>query len=225
MSVYSASSEFPRREPARETPPSALARARDRVTERGVRRLEAVGQRAEHRVDHLGPAWHVVGWPRGFIEPATDQTDTRVPGRAGFLAIGPGGVFAVTVVNQGRSRIMLAGDVVQVHGRRPPYVPDARRVARRVSAVLTAAVGTKVPVVPVLAFVGSGVISMHGLPKDCLVATHKELDRLLAGGGERISAETAAKLSDVASRPDTWADQYRWYAGAQTAGDKRPSPR
>jgi hypothetical protein len=195
------------------------------MAERTTRRLEAVGHRAEDRVDHLGPAWHVVGWPRGFIEPTTDPTDPRVPGRAGFLAIGPGGVFAVTVVDQGRSRIMLAGDVVQVHGRRPPYVPDARRVARRVSAALTAAVGTKVPVVPVLAFVGSGVLSMHGLPKDCLVATHKELDRLLAGGGDRISADTAAKLSEVASRPDTWADRYRWYAGAQTAGDKRPSPR
>ena len=57
------------------------------------------------------------------------------------------------------------------------------------------------PVTPVLAFVGSGVISVHGLPKDCLVATHKELDRLLIAGGARISPATASKLSAVANTP------------------------
>jgi hypothetical protein len=59
-----------------------------------------------------------------------------------------------------------------------------------------------VPVTPVLAFVGSGVISVHGLPKDCLVATHRELDRLLIAGGARISPATASKLSAVANPRD-----------------------
>ena len=57
------------------------------------------------------------------------------------------------------------------------------------------------PVTPVLTFVGSGVISVHGLPKEVLVATDKELDRLLIAGGARISPATASKLSAVASHP------------------------
>jgi hypothetical protein len=202
--------------------------ARRRRAERDARRLEAAGARALTR---LGPAWHIVDWPRtdtaqGFYEP--DPADDR----AGFLAIGPGGIYAVTVADHGRARVLIAGDVVQINGKRPAYVTEARRDAKRAARAMSAAVGLTVPVTPVLAFVGSGVISVHGLPKDCLVATHKELDRLLIAGGARISPATASKLSAVASRPTTWsnapyrpAGDYRWYGDGQTATDKRATRR
>jgi hypothetical protein len=193
--------------------------------------VEAAGNRALTRLDHLGPAWHVVDWPR---------TDVPVPGldgrgsdeRAGFLAIGPSGLFAVTVADHGRARVMIAGDVVQINGKRPSYFAEARRDAKRASKALSAAVGLAVPVTPVLTFVGSGVISVYGLPKDCLVATHRELDRLLVAGGQRISAATAEKLAQVARHPATWlnapyraAADYRWFEGGRTATDKRGARR
>nr|WP_249713885.1 hypothetical protein [Micromonospora sp. NBRC 107566] len=193
--------------------------ARRRRAERGARRQEAAGARALNRLEHLGPAWHVVEWPRAD-DAAPDEE------RTGFLAIGPGGVFAVTVADHGRARVMLAGDVVQINGKRPPYVSRARRDARRAGKALTAAVGLPVPVAPVLTFVGSGVISVYGVPRDCMIATHRELDRLLIAGGARISAETAQKLSVVASHPSTWlpagAEDYRWYGEGRSATDKRP---
>src|SRR5512139_582987 len=93
-------------EPARPTP---LKWARRRRAERGARRLEAAGARALGQLDHLGPAWHVVEWPRTdvsdiLLEPGKDE-------RAGFLAIGPGGLFAVTIADHGRARVLVAGDV------------------------------------------------------------------------------------------------------------------
>ena len=113
-----------------------------------------------------------------------------------------------------------------------PYVAEARRDAKRASKALSNAVGLTIPVTPVLTFVGSGVISVYGLPKDCLVATHRELDRLLVAGGNRISAATAEKLSRVAQHPSTWlnapyrsAADYRWYEDGRTAADKRPARR
>jgi hypothetical protein len=205
--------------------------ARRRRADRDARRLEAAGARALTRLDRLGPTWHIVDWPRtdtaqGFYEP--DPSDDR----AGFLAIGPGGVYAVTVADHGRARVLIAGDVVQINGKRPAYVTEARRDAKRAARAMSAAVGLTVPVTPVLAFVGSGVISVHGLPKDCLVATHKELDRLLIAGGARISPATASKLSAVAGNPATWANapyrpagDYRWYSDGQTAADKRTTRR
>ena len=205
--------------------------ARRRRAEREARRLEAAGARALTRLDRLGPNWHIVDWPRtdlsqGYYEP--DPADER----AGFLAIGPGGIYAVTVADHGRSRVLIAGDVVQINGKRPQYINEARRDARRAAKALSAAVGLNVPVTPVLAFVGSGVISVHGLPKDCLVATDKELDRLLIAGGAKISPATANKLSAVAAHPRTWANapyrpagEYRWYSDGQTATDKRPTRR
>jgi hypothetical protein len=207
---------------------SPLEWARRRRADRDARKVEAAGNRAVNRLDHLGPAWHVIDWPRSD----TAALDAGRRERAGFLAIGPGGVFAVTVADHGRARVLIAGDVVQINGRRPPYVIEARREARRASRALSAAVGRPVPVVPVLTFVGSGTISAHGLPKDCLVASYRELDRLLVAGGARISSATAEKLTDVARHPGTWlnspyraAADYRWYGAGRTAADKRTTHR
>ena len=212
--------------------PSPMEWARRRRAERGARRIEAAGARAVHRLDHLGPAWHAVSWPRTDSPDHMLGLDTAGRGeRAGFLAIGPSGLFAVTVVDHGRSRVLVAGDVVQINGKRPPYVADARRDAKRAGKAMTAAVGHTIPIAPVLAFVGSGVISVYGLPKECMVTTHRELDRLLIAGGTRISAATAEKLSQVARHPGTWANapyrsntDYRWYGADRTAADK-PSGR
>jgi hypothetical protein len=183
--------------------PGPVEWARRRRVERDARRLEAAGARALTRLDRLGPAWHIVDWPR-----------------------------AVTVADHGRARVLIAGDVVQINGKRPHYVADARRDAKRAARAMSSAVGLTVPVTPVLAFVGSGVISVHGLPKDCLVATHRELDRLLIAGGARISPATAQKLSAVAEHPATWTNapyrpsgDYRWYGPGQTAADKRATRR
>jgi len=203
---------------------------RRRRADRDARRLEAAGARALTRLDRLGPNWHIVDWPR--TESQSHYEPDPADDRAGFLAIGPGGVYAVTVADHGRSRVLIAGDVVQINGRRPQYVAEARREGRRAGKALSAAVGLNVPVTPVLTFVGNGVISVHGLPKEVLVATDKELDRLLIAGGARISAATASKLSAVAGHPATWANapyrpagDYRWYADGQTAADKRPARR
>lgn len=245
MTVYSARRDAP---PSRALPsapttppgmldavrPTPMDWARRRRAERDARRVEAAGARAINQLAHLGPAWHVVDWPRTDMPEAHFLNLDRTPNdeRAGFLAIGPCGLFAVTVADHGRSRVLIAGDVVQINGKRPSYVAEARRDARRASRALSKAVGMTVPVAPVLTFVGSGVISVYGLPKDCLVATHRELDRLLIAGGNRISAATAEKLSRVAKAPSTWlnapyrsAADYRWYEDGRTAADKAPTHR
>ena len=218
-------------EPVRPTP---VEWARRRRAERDARRVEAAGARALNQLDHLGPSWHVIDWPRTDLPEAhLRDLDRGVRDeRAGFLAIGPSGLFAVTVADHGRARVLVAGDVVQINGKRPAYVAEARRDAKRASKAMSAAVGLTIPVTPVLTFVGSGVISVYGLPKDCLVATHRELDRLLIAGGSRISAATAEKLSRIAQSPATWlnapyrsAADYRWYEDGRTAADKRASRR
>ncbi|HLU33838.1 MAG TPA: hypothetical protein VKZ74_07520 [Natronosporangium sp.] len=191
-----------------------MAWARRRLANRGNRRSSGnrAGQRAGQRLEQLGPSWRVVEWPEGIAGTDPDYT--------GFLAFGPGGVYAVTVVNHGRHRVMLAGDVVQIHGKRPPHIARARKAAKTASSALSAAVGTNVPVVPIVTFVGSGALTAHGLPTGCLVVSHRELDRLLRAAGNKISPTTARKLADVAGHPATWADRYRWYPDGQTASDK-----
>lgn len=208
MSVHSASSSStappsdaagPTSAASVPSPRSPLNWARQWLGSRGRSggpRLTADEQRVSHRIVQLGSAWQVVAWPRK--QPRQQE---------GFLVIGPAGVFAITVADQGRHRVMLAGDVVQIHGRRPPLISNARKAGRRASEALTAAVGTKVPVVPVLTFVGAGPLSAYGLPAGCLVVSYRELDQLLLAAGNKITPETARKLAQVASHPDTWTEE------------------
>lgn len=183
--------------------------------EQVIKRMAAAEDRT---ADRLSREWHVIEWPTA--RPVVVEGKTKP--LAGFLAIGPGGIFSVSVAQHGRSRVLIAGDVVQINGRRPSYVSQARRDAKRAQKALSTAIGQDIKVFPVLAFVGNGPISVNGLPKDCVVTTYRELDKVLAATGRRLSPETADKLSQVARTPSIWPDAkpYQWYPEGATAGDK-----
>ncbi|MEU4561871.1 hypothetical protein AB0F72_26100 [Actinoplanes sp. NPDC023936] len=170
---------------------------RRRRADRIDRRLEVAGARAFGRLGRLGESWHIVDWSQTGLSRRHDESDP-VRARASFLAIGPAGVYAVTVADQGLSRVLIVGDVVQINGRRLPYVAEARRAAARANTALSEAAGVNVPVTPVLAFAGAGVLSTHGLPTTCLITTDRDLDKLLTAGGNRINPGTAARLARIA---------------------------
>lgn len=173
-------------------------------------RQEQAGSRAANKLGQLGPAWHFVEWPHAELSAGAQVAASQgknAESHGGFLAIGPGGVFSVSVVDIGSKRVMIAGDVVQIKGRRPPYIASARKDARRASRAMSNAVGHQIPVVPVLALMGRGVITVYGVPRDCVITTYRELHRTLLGGGERISAFTAEKLAEIARDPWTWINE------------------
>lgn len=153
------------------------------------RRIESGRQRVVHRVEMLGPNWHIVDYH---------------PEDPDFLAIGPGGVFQVTVCDHGRSRVEFAGEVVQVNGQRPPYVALARRDASRISKQMSAVAGIRIPVIPVVAFLGTGEIVYYGKPPEgCVVTSYRDIGRALNAHGNRLAPSTAAKLVLVANRVDS----------------------
>src|SRR5205814_6452078 len=123
--------------------PSPLEWMRSRRVVRENRRADAVHQRTADRMRSLGTDWRIL-----------DLQAAAGSERMNFLAVGPGGVFAVTVKDHGRSRVNFAGEVVQVDGRRPKYVQEARRNAKRAGEALSRTARLSVPVTPVLAFAG-----------------------------------------------------------------------
>ena len=149
-----------------ETPHSSpLDWARRRRSDRDSRRGELASGRAATRLARLGEGWRVLDIQEiGLLNPNT------------FLAIGPGGVFVVVVKQQGRSRVRLAGDVVQIDGKRPQYIAEAKRVAAETSKALSRTAGNTIPVTPIVAFAGTGAIDVHGLPRGCIVTPYRELD-------------------------------------------------
>ncbi len=141
------------------------------------------------QVELLGQQWRIVDYH-------ADDPD--------FLAIGPGGIFQVTVCDHGRSKVMLAGDVVQVDGRRPPYVALARRDAARISEQMSRIAGRRIPVIPVVAFLGTGEIVYYGLPPEgCVVTSLRDVRRALGAHGNRLAQPTIDKLAALARRVDS----------------------
>jgi hypothetical protein len=186
-----------------------------RLAERETRRAEAAHNRLAQRMGTLGEEWRVL-----------DLKEATGVERTSFLAVGPGGVFAVTVKDHGRSRVAFAGDVVQIDGRRPKYVQEARENAKVAAEMLTRSAGISIPVMPVLAFAGYGQITFYGMPKGCLVTSYRELGRVLNSRGQRLAGETVDKVFTVAANPATWinppyvalADRYRWYPDGGEGG-------
>ena len=153
------------------------------------RRILAGRRRVANRVEQLGPAWRIVDYH---------------PEDPDFLAIGPGGVFQVTVADIGRIKVQIAGDVVQIAGRRPPYVALARRDAARISKQMSDMAGFRIPVIPVVAFLGTGEISYWGKPPEgCVVTSYGDVGRALRAHGDRIPARTVEKLAILAGRVDS----------------------
>jgi len=180
--------------------PSPVDWARRRRAERDARRLEAAGARALTRLDRLGPNWHIVDWPRtdaqGYYEP--DLADDR----AGFLAIGPGGVYAVTVADHGRARVLIAGDVVQINGKRPQYVAEARREARRASKALSAAVGLRA-----------------GHPRADLRRLRRDQRARPAEGGPGLDGQGTRSAADRGRRPHLAGHRRKALRGRQPPRD------
>ena len=195
---------------------------RTRRTEREIKRAEQAHQRAAQRLGAIGPDWRVL-----------DLQATAGSDRMSFLAVGPGGIFAVTVKDHGRSRVSFAGDVVQIDGRRPKYVAEARKNAKLAATALSRIAGVSVPVMPVLAFEGSGTIAVHGMPKGVIVSAYQELGRVLNARGQRLAPATVEKVYALAADPATWlnppyvalADRYRWYPDNGASTDKQPADR
>jgi hypothetical protein len=166
-------------------------------------------------MDALGKDWRVL-----------DLQGSGSGHQLSFLAVGPGGIYAVTIKDHGRSRVSFAGDVVQIDGRRPKYVLEARANAELASEALSRAAGISIPVMPVLAFAGSGLLQFYGLPKGCLVSSYEELGKVLNARGQRLAPRTVEKLYAVATHPSTWvnnpyvslADRYRWYPEGTATG-------
>jgi hypothetical protein len=196
---------------------------RSRRAQRESRRAEAHHNRLAQRMGTLGEDWHVL-----------DLKEATGTDRDSFLAIGPGGVFAVTVKDHGRSRVQFAGDIVQIDGRRPKYVEEARENAKLAAEALSRCAGVSIPVMPVLAFAGSGKISYYGMPKRCIVTSYQDVARVLNSRGQRLAPDTVDKVFALAVHPATWmnppyvalAERYRWYPEELKAhADKRSSPR
>jgi hypothetical protein len=86
---------------------------------------------------------------------------------------------------------------------------------------------------PVLAFAGTGAISVYGMPKGVIISSYQELSRVLNARGHRLAPGTVDKLYALAADPATWvnpryvplAERYRWYPDGHDSTTSGPDKR
>lgn len=123
------------------------------------------------------------------------------------LVFGPSGVYCVNTKHHRGKRVRVGRREVFVSGRPTRYAGKARDEARIVSARLSAAAGTPVHVTPLLVFVAAAHIQgwRLGRPQEVKVLPLRRACRWLRWQrGDRIGADDARRLYELACVPATW---------------------
>ena len=179
--------------PAPRLTPQEWVRRRRETKEAKV--ADTIRSRVLGRLTKLGPGWHFL-----------DGNRLGVGDRESFVAIGPGGVFAVTIRSQGRAHVRMSGDVIQIGGRRFTWLAEANKYAERVGETLSKSAGRQVSVISILVLAGTGLLTFYGLPRGAIVMPARDMASLLGSYGRRIAPRTVEKLASIARRRTIAAD-------------------
>ncbi|MEO7290702.1 MAG: nuclease-related domain-containing protein [Terrimesophilobacter sp.] len=142
----------------------------------------------------LGPDWSV----------CSSVPIARDGGNVDHLAIGPAGVFAISVRNHVGDALWVGEGVVLVEGEPVPHIRDAESSAVRCAQLLSDAVGDRVDVIPCLVVVGPRSVTVTRPPRRVAILTPRELKPWLKYLPATLSTAQIFQLSNAAQVSTTW---------------------
>ncbi|WP_341952259.1 hypothetical protein [Salinibacterium sp. TMP30] len=145
----------------------------------------------------LGPDW--------MVAHSTLSANDHVS--ADHLVLGPSGAFLVCGRLHAHSRIVTAGRMVMVNGRRVAYVRDAMVGAERMTAALANLGAASITVRPLVVFVGASGVIYGRMRAPVPVLQLGELVRWLLYEPTVYSAAEVNALVAVAGRLESWHGQ------------------
>jgi len=166
----------------------------ERAWRTGADGEEAVGSRLERLV---GGGWHVLH----AVPVGTRGSDID------HVLIGPGGVYTVNTKNRPGAKVWVSRHAIKVDGRATPYLRNSRFEAARAARLLSTALGSQVPVKPVLVILTGTVVpnvrvAQH--PEDVAVLTLLDVPRAFQRPPRRFSSDDIERVHAVARRASTW---------------------
>jgi hypothetical protein len=161
----------------------------ERAWRTGVKGEELVAR----ELARLDSRWHVL-----HSIPIGDCADID------HLVIGPAGVFSLNAKHHKYAAVFVDGDLVTVNGHQQPYVEKSRHEARRVSRVLSEAVGVEVATRGVVVVVNVGQFTISRQSKDVLVVDRRRIRRRLLSLPAVDDSAYRERLFQVARRSSTW---------------------
>jgi hypothetical protein len=142
----------------------------------------------------LGSEWTVLSAADVFGDLDTD-----------FVVVGPAGIFLISARVRVGANVWADENVMFVNGRPTNRVRDVRLSAARASERLSAAIGTQVRAIPVIALVDPHSLSFGGDPANRVVTLPAEsVASWLSECSRTYSGETVAFFAMVAEDRATW---------------------
>jgi hypothetical protein len=123
------------------------------------------------------------------------------------VAIGRGGVFTINTKNHPGGKIWIAKYQMCVNGHVVPYLQNAGFEAKRSSKLLSAALGTDVPVRScVVVLTGTVVpgITIRQMPDDVMVLDRMDIPRWFKKRPAIFTQDDVEAIYEVARRSTTW---------------------
>jgi len=119
------------------------------------------------------------------------------------LVVGPAGVYTLNTKNLS-GRIWVGGGTFLQNGSYRPYVPDARREAKRAASRLARAAGCSVSVTGLVVVLADNVV-VKTQPGDVRVLTRRQLTRWLVAQPSMLQPDLILRIAAAAGDRSTWA--------------------
>ncbi|GAA3746569.1 hypothetical protein GCM10022239_22670 [Leifsonia bigeumensis] len=166
---------------------------------RGLRSLyqAAVGEVAvADALAQLGPEWLVLH----AVPVGKDGSDVD------HIAIGPPGVYTISVRHHPGRELWVGGGVLLVDGERMPHIRDCEFEAVRAAQLMSDAVGERVEATPCLVVVDPRSVTVARPPRRVAILTPRELRPWLKSLSALFGPDRLARFRAAASEDDTWHD-------------------
>jgi hypothetical protein len=119
------------------------------------------------------------------------------------LVIGPAGVFSLNTKHHPDKKIVVTEKSFRVNGYAEKYLHVARHEAKKVSEILSAAMGRAIPVRAVIVVMGAE-LEVRSAPPDVDVVRRKDLPKWFLRRPVALDQAVVNELMHVAGRPSTW---------------------
>ncbi len=123
------------------------------------------------------------------------------------VVVGEAGVFTINTKFHEDARVWVGSRQLLVNGQATDHLRNSRYEATRTQKLLSAAVGTDVPVSGVIAIVGARQITIQEQPADVAVLEAAQLSRWLKKQKARLDQAETAALTALVRNPATWTSE------------------
>lgn len=147
------------------------------------------------RLESLGDEWVVLH----SVPVGTRGSDID------HVAVGPGGVFTINSKFHEGARVWVGSRRLLVNGQKTDHLRNTRYEVARTQKLLSAVVGSHVPVRGAIVIVGAKEIKIREQPDDVAVISSPQLVRWLTKQKQTLDPVQASTLAAVVRDTATWS--------------------